>query len=263
MTQASEPGVSAVAARRQYRHPPIEEALCEIRFVPSTDWDPTVPGVFYQSIKPDYPAKPRTQNVLEAGVTLPDAAGTDGPSFQFRQNASRVQFRSADERRIVGVGPDVLSIHILRPYSSWETFREQIQKALDAYVSVAEPAGILRIGVRYINRIVVAAEVVELNEYFTSPPEPPDSLPQSLRSFLVRMDAVYESEPVRLVTTFASNSADEGQTAFILDIDVVAEPPDAVSIQEAMGIIDDLRAKERAGFESLITNKAREVFDAD
>lgn len=263
MTQASQPGASVVPDRRQYRNPPIEEALCEIRFAPGTEWDPTVPGLLYQALRSEYPAKPRTQNVVEAGVRIPDGPGDVGPSFQFRHNANRVQLRSEDEKRIVGVGPDVLSVHILRPYSSWEQFREQITSALAAYVGVAEPTGIVRIGVRYINRISVAAEIVELGDYFTSPPQPPDTLPQALRSFLVRMDAVYEGEPVRLVTTFASNDADDGKTAFILDIDVVGEWSDPVAVDDALDIIDDLRAKERAGFESLITNKAREIFDAD
>ena len=30
-------------ARRKYRNPPIEETLCEFRFAPSQEWDPTVP----------------------------------------------------------------------------------------------------------------------------------------------------------------------------------------------------------------------------
>ncbi len=231
--------------------------------MPSAEWDPTVPGLLYQSLKTDYPARPRSQNVVEAGVQLPDDAGDGGASFQFRHNRSRVQFRSEDEKRIVGVGEDVLSVHVLRPYSSWEQFREQIQSAVSAYDDVAKPVGIARIGVRYINRIVVDAEVVELSEYFTSPPNPPATLPQNLRSFLVRMDAAYEREPFRLVTTFASNDAAEGQTAFILDIDVIGEWPDPLDVGDAMGIIDNLRAKERSGFEALITDKARGLFDAD
>jgi len=38
--------------RCKYRNPPIEEALCEFRFVPSQDWDPTVPGRFHKKIPP-------------------------------------------------------------------------------------------------------------------------------------------------------------------------------------------------------------------
>lgn len=261
MSSASESGTPVVPGRRQYRNPPIEEALCEIRFVPGPEWDPTLPGLIYQSLKAEYPQKPRTQNVLEAGVTIPDGGG--GPSFQVQQNASRVQFRSADDRRLVGVGPDVLSAHLLRPYSSWEQFRDQIVQALAAYSSVAEPTAISRIGVRYINQIVLAADVVDLNEYFTSPPEPPETLPQTLRSFLVRMEAAYEDEPIRVITTFASNDAARGRTAFILDIDVVGEWPEQLGLESAMEAIDDLRSRERVAFESLITDRAREVFDAN
>ena len=263
MTQEPEIGERIVSGRRQYRNPPIEEALCEIRFSPDVEWDPTVPGLIYQKLRSDYPAKPRSESVVEARGRLSQSEGDDGLEFQLRQNANRVQFCSNDEKRIVRVGPSVLSAHVLRPYSSWESFRAQISNALDVYVDVTHPTAISQIGVRYINRIVVPADVVDLNDYFTSPPEPPDSLPQTIRSFLVRVDAMYEGEPVRLVTTFASESADRGQAAFVLDIDVVGKWSDLMPLGQALAIVDNLRMKEREAFESLITDKARCIFDAD
>ena len=54
-----------------------------------------------------------------------------------------------DQTRAVGVGPDVLSVHMLRPYqrpeppeeSGWDEFRPRIATALKAYWDVAEPVG--------------------------------------------------------------------------------------------------------------------------
>ena len=31
-------------ARRKYRNPPIEEAVCDIQFEPGSEWDPTMSG---------------------------------------------------------------------------------------------------------------------------------------------------------------------------------------------------------------------------
>jgi uncharacterized protein (TIGR04255 family) len=56
--------------RRKYRNPPIEEALCEFRFAPSQDWDPTVPGRFHEKIREIYPAKPREQRIAKAGFRM-------------------------------------------------------------------------------------------------------------------------------------------------------------------------------------------------
>lgn len=262
---AADPGLPPdEPKRRQYLRPPIEEALCEIRFAPGDEWDPTFPGFVYTSLKADYPAKPRAQGLLEAGLRLPDEGGAGGPSLHFRQEPYRVQFRSSDEKRIVAVGPDVLSAHLLRPYTSWENFKNQIDHAIDAYVSIAKPNGVTRIGIRYINRIVIDAEAVELDDYFTSPPDPPAAIPQRLRSFITRMDVAYDDGPYRIVTTFASNEAPEGKTAFLLDIDVIGEwPTEPLPVGEALAVVEDLRARERIAFEALITDSTRELFDAD
>ena len=170
---------------------------------------------------------------------------------------------SDDGKRIVRVGPNIMTVHLLKPYSSWEDFRTQIHKALEAYRRVTEPSGIVQIGIRYINRIVVEADVVELGEYFTSPPNPPQDLPQTLDAFLVRISAVYEGEPVRIVTTFASESSpNDDESFFILDIDVIGQWSDALTFEDAATHIEDLRVKERLGFEALITERARIIFDA-
>jgi hypothetical protein len=40
--------MSEQATRRQYKNPPIEEALAEFRFVPRQEWDLTIPGKIHQ-----------------------------------------------------------------------------------------------------------------------------------------------------------------------------------------------------------------------
>ncbi len=244
--------------RRQYRNPPIEEAFCEIRFTPSPDFDPTIPGLIYQRLQADYSAKPREQNTLEPDISLPIDPEQEA-SFKFKQ-ARRVQLRSNDDKRYISLGADVISIHIVRPYSSWEDFSNQISTALAAYETIAKPTGIARIEIRYINRIVVQAQVIELTDYFTSPPEPPKSLPQDIRSFLVRIDSQYD-DTTRLITTFASNDAGMDRVAVILDISVTRERISPIPIADASNIIDELRTIERFGFESSITDKARTLFD--
>ncbi len=245
------------AGRRRYRNPPIEEALCEFQFVPGPEWDLTMPGLIWERLKAEYPAKPRSQAV--STVQVGQQAG--GPSIELQQAPPRIQFRSADLRHLVAVGPGVLSVHMLRPYTGWEHLEARVASALLSYCSVAEPVGISRIGVRYINRIVVMAATVDLSDYFTSPPDPPSALPQQLASFIMRWESSFDDIDGRLVTTFASVPEDGEQCAFILDIDVIREWADPMPIQDAMVALNDLRARESVVFEALIQDKAREVFD--
>ncbi len=254
--------------RRQYKHPPIDEAICEIRFAPSSEWDLTVPGRFHAEIKTAYAGKPEQQKVeLEAGFQVGDQ--TSG-QLKLKQGIARVKFPTLDGRRLLSVGPDLIGIHLLRPYPpGWlEDFRPRIAFALDAYRRLFEPVGLRRVGVRYINRIVVPSERFDLGEYFTAPITIPDGLPTEIGAFLTRIESAYndstEESPIRLVLTFATlkEQAPE-KAAFLLDIDVIQEwPKDPLSLELALERIDDLRPRERVAFEALITENARELFDA-
>ena len=75
-----------------------------------------------------YPGKPRQQMAVE---TTWSALEDQPAKMMFRHGLAKVQLRTEDGRRIVGVGPDALSVHMLRPYQDpagcdegegWEEF---------------------------------------------------------------------------------------------------------------------------------------------
>lgn len=248
--------------RRKYRNPPIEEAICEFRFVPSQEWDPTVPGRFYEKIRETYSAKPREQRVVEAGFQV--SRQSVDSSMRLKQGVAKVQFPTEDGKRLVAIGPDVMSVHVLRPYPGWEEdFRSRITQALQAYEDVTAPKGVRQIGLRYINQIVLEGDSISLDEYFTSPPRTPDSFPKQTSAIFSRIESFYKDDPIRLVVTFASVQAPEGKSAFLLDLDLVWMSDDSIiAFDDVMNKVEELRHRERDAFEALITDRAREVFDA-
>lgn len=175
---------------------------------------------------------------------------------------------SEDGKRIVGIGPDVLSVHMLRPYQQraaggqvgWEEFRGRIDDALDAYWPLSKPKGVRRIGVRYINKIDIPKEAAKLDEYFRCAlPEVP-SLPKNVTGFVGRIEYQYV-DGVRLVLSQGTSSTTPDRKAFLLDIDVIWETEAPLSRDETLEKAEDLRNRERQAFEALITDKARELFD--
>lgn len=100
-------------ATPRYRNPPIIEAICEFYFAPGLNWDPTLPGKLHTKLKDDYPGRPRHQESVDLGVQLREGSS---PNFQFREGPKKVQLITENEKRIVGIGRDVLSVHMLRPY---------------------------------------------------------------------------------------------------------------------------------------------------
>jgi uncharacterized protein (TIGR04255 family) len=249
-----------VNERRQYRNPPIQEALCEIQFSSNADWDPTIPGRLYERLRDSYSGAPRQQ--LEGGFQL--AGDPSSASLRWQPGPPKVQFVTPEGDRLLSVGSNVLSVHILYPYRGWEEFRPRIEAALSAYEAIASPDGIRRIGVRYINRIIVKEDRLHLGDFFTTPPELPDELDVNITTFLLRIEAAYTDEPIRLIQTYASAEAEAGSAGFILDLDVIREwQTETLPIRDAMSHIDRLRDRERDAFEALITENARELFDAD
>ena len=255
-----------LAGRRQYRNPPIDEAVCEFHFRPGLDWDLTIPDQLHEVLGSEYPGKQLHQSVEVEVEIKPD----ERSSLRYDQGQSKVLFFTGDERRAVGVGRDVLSIHMLRPYQDpeapeecgWDEFRPRIVTALEAYQSIAEPRGVRRISVRYINRIVIPEPVVKIEEYVRCAPPTVQGLPDHMNSYISRTDYPWE-EGTRLVLAQGSILSGSDEIGFLLDINAYWETQEAVGQAEAMRRADRLRDIEREAFENVITDTARELFDAD
>ena len=174
---------------------------------------------------------------------------------------------------MVGVGPDVMSVHMLRPYqnsatletSGWDEFRPRIEKAIKAYWDVANPRGVSRIGVRYINKLVVPKRkegikhsLKELVE--CTPPDIPD-FPGMMDNLASRFEYTCPDNMKLALSQHLANAAD-GQFEFFLDIDVfwdiVDQPIDRKAVLKRT---DQLKKQENKIFEALITDKARENFN--
>ena len=253
--------------RRRYRNPPIDEAVCEFHFRPGPDWDLTIPGKLHSVLASEYGGKRRSQQFVDVGVEIKN----DEPSnLRYGQRLAKFLLFTGDETRAVGVGPDVLSVHMLRPYqkteepeeSGWDEFRPRIATALKAYWDVADPVGVRRISVRYINRIVIPEPVVRIEDYLRCAVPTVQGLPDAVNNFMSRTDYGYE-DGTHLVLAQGTFPPPSGDIGFLLDIDVYSEPAGLLTQTEALARTDRLRALERDAFEAVITEAARELFDAD
>ena len=251
----------------RYKKPPIEEAVCDIQFAPGTDWDPTMPGRIHERLKGVYSGKPRLQQFVEAQVQGLDTDGGASVSLQQRIARQRVQLLTSDGTRMVGLGAEQLTVHMLRPYSGWDEYRPRIEEALAAYREIAEPEAITRIGLRYVNRICIAGEgTPDLGRYFTVPPKfPPVDENIRVLSFFNRKEAEYTDAPIRFVVTFAEMEPALPQShEYLLDLDIIWINTDhPAPLDRAMALIDEMKIRHRNIFESLITNDARKLFDGD
>jgi uncharacterized protein (TIGR04255 family) len=244
-------------SRRQYKKPPIAEALCELRFDPTEGpgWDAIrTPALLLEAFQDHYPGEPQIQNL--AGVTQAES------SFTMSQT-TRIQFRDLAALRLVSVAPNLLSVHMLQPYSGWEDFQRQINHALNIYCNICRRSKLTRIGLRYINRIPIPASIDTIQAFFQCTPPPMVVPGMSPIGVLQRTEHLYE-DGVRLAVTFATLAPeqgvpDPGHGLYLLDLDLIWQAQTPTELGSAMPIIDDLHTKECEAFEASITDQLRGV----
>ena len=249
--------------KRNYRNPPIVEALVDFQFAPSKEWDPMVSLNFYNKIKDKYVGKPQERISILASIR--HSAGESSPSVETSQEFDRVQYPDHDGTSLVAVGRDVLSVHVLNPYPGWDEFLKKIEEAFNAFIEAAEPVGVTRVGLRYINKIEIpSTDAMNLRDYFSTPPSIPDEISVSMSNFFTRTESVYNDAPIRLAQTFGTSTAPEGVFGFLLDFDLVCMLTDEpLPFEQTLELVKDMRNREREAFESYITNTTREIFDAE
>src|SRR5688572_9501230 len=134
---------------RQLRNSPLSEAVCEIRFRPGAPWDAGVPGLIAHELREQFPER-RPAMRLDTSIE----AGPDMFRQQVTPVDSLVLVNEAEGSRVV-ISPHTISVGYGASYPGWERFAATIRLALGAYGEVAQPAGYQRLGLRYINRIVL------------------------------------------------------------------------------------------------------------
>jgi len=240
---------------RRYKNPPIIEALCEFRLQPDTQWDLTTPGLIYDRVKDAFESR-------EGGIVqeMQITSGKDGFNQQTRTREV-VRMFSKDKNRFMQVGPRLLSVHTLQPYPSWAMFKPLIERAFTALTETTNADAFQRVGLRYINRIEIAQQSVDLDDYFEFRPFLGQNLPQKTISFIVGCLLPYsDGRDVCKVEFTTAARGQPDQCSFILDLDYSNLSSEAVPIGGSLNWIENAHDKVTSLFEGCITDQSRKIF---
>ena len=138
----------------------------------------------------------------------------------------------------------------------------RFQSALEIFedeVGKFTPRGV---SLRYINRIVVPASPIEMTEYFTVPVVATHQPDAAIEEFVSRSRSVSPDGSIATTVTFASVGRHpvEGESAFILDIELEVPTPSDATFGTLGDLVGKLHYWENHEFESSITEKCRELF---
>lgn len=192
---------------------PIVEAAIDIRIVPSVKWDETSLQRELKQRLPDYPKIVPLRGArfeINAKKLLNPAVEDFG--------CVSLKLHSGDNLHIAQFNKDAFVFSRLKPYENWEQFSAEALRLWGIYYELLKPKQVTRIGLRFINRISIKQEKVELADYYKYPPVLKE-LNWTLAHYLHHdvMQVPETSYRVNLIKTVQNVP---GEIGLILDIDV-------------------------------------------
>lgn len=240
---------------RTYNKPPILEAVCDFRFSSSQPWDWTIPGLFYERIKENFPFR----------ETLATVETTVDPNQNrlTQQSQPKIRFVSEERSGVIQVAPHNLSIHQLRPYDNWVHFKSRILEYLQIYQEVAGEAFPIRLGLRYVNQIDLPFTDVKLEEFFRVLPQVPSPIPQDFSSFLFNVEVAYNSPESGLRIIFGTVlSENVNHTVYVLDLDMFSSEQAIPSGNQVAEWLEITHERIEVVFDAAFTDRTRcEIFE--
>lgn len=168
--------------------------------------------------------------------------------------------KTADKQEAVQFRTDAFAFSRLHPYTSWEEVLPKAAALWASYRESVKPERLVRLGVRYINRLRLP-QPVDLAGYLTAPPTLPETLPFALRSYLTRL-VLHDLEAGNSVTvTQASEpSTDEDHIVVLLDLDAFRDVDMEPGDERVMPILESLRHLKNRAFFGNISERTAEMF---
>ena len=174
-----------------------------------------------------------------------------------------MRFRSADRGHIINIHRDGMIFSRLSPYQDWEQFQEEGLRLWDVFSCLTKAETISRVGVRFINQIILPQGEVNCESYMTSPPSPPENMSMPFLGFMHQGIFQVPESPYSVMITKTIQSPSpttNNRFALILDIDVFTNMPRPTKTARLEACLKDMRWLKNKAFFGSITEKARELF---
>ena len=240
------------------RRAPIVEALIDFRVAPA-------PGIALEGIEPlhetirvDFPVQ-RTIRFAHGHMDLSDIAK---PVATANAGVTGFRYETQDATRIIQARLDGFTFSRLRPYKDWADLRDNARRLWQAYTAVAHPDRVVRIGLRYINRLELPLPVSGLEDWLHTRPDLLNTMPTIADVFMRVMFPLQHQNAFAVITEAIDRSEDVvGVLPLILDIDVFREGAFTPDGDEMWEVLETFRTTKNHLFFNSITPKTRRLFE--
>jgi uncharacterized protein (TIGR04255 family) len=233
---------------------PIVEAAIDIRVVPSVKWDETS---LQSELKRRLPDFPRIETIHQARYQLTIGKQNNPPVEDL--GCVGLKLHSNSNLHIAQFNKGAFVFSRLKPYEDWERFSGEALRLWSIYYELLKPTEVMRIGLRFINRITIKQEKIELADYYKYPPEPLKELNWQLGGFL-HHDVILVPETQYLVNLIKTVQDIPGDRGLILDIDVFRGKHFEYNEPSLKQFLEEMRwVKNKIFFTSLIDKIIQEL----
>lgn len=240
-----------------FPNPPITEALLDIRVnLPKETTLETL--LFFQNeIKEHFPnKKERHTGTFQIKTGAPPEVLTSS------DRTDGYMFYASDNKKIAQARLYGFTFNKLKPYSKWETFSQEAKYLWEHYVEIAKPVNIVRLALRYINRVELPLPFNDFKEYVLTTPEIAPGIPQGLAGFFTQLVIPNVEIQATAIVTETIEKIDEKSNVqpLIFDIDVSRNTILEPLAKDIWSIMEDLRNFKNQIFMMSFTDKAKELF---
>lgn len=242
---------------KKYKNSPISEAVCEIAFNSSSVPTEEMLLLVKQNLQSDFPVLKKVVQGTSEVIFSPENPKIENKDIEYLD-----QLFTKDEKGLVQLNKNKISIHRLNSYDGWDNFFDSIKKVGSAYLANTKQDSVRRIGIRYINRIEIPGNSFKIEDYFNLYPKIVGSnIEHPIASFMIGTEFVYnEGRDICRVILTTDPGVKSSNTIFILDIDYSSTEVECNTdkifdwFSAGHENISDL-------FESILTSKTKELID--
>lgn len=248
------------AAPLKLAHPPIIEAVVDIRCDMPPAFDlAALEAPAHDLFRAQYPTLRKQLIEKHSFVKHGDAP----PTISATQGLLAFQFHTEDGQQLVQVRAEGFSFNRLVPYTNFDDYLPEIERAWSLFVRLAAPVQVREVRLRYINRLPLPAVEgrLEFNDFLKTGPRLPDEKKLHFIGFFNQHAAVDVETGNQVTIILTMQPPEKDVVPLIFDIDAVArgntEPNDWPWI---LSKLVSLRSLKNEVFANTLTDKCLNLF---
>lgn len=239
---------------------PIVESVIDIRSMPSVSLDEATIREAVSQQLPDYNYLD-TQHETVHEVKFSPEGGIEPRVLDPVLMGFRFQHK--DQPQIVKFNKDGFVFSRLEPYVSWEDFVQESLGLWALYIELTKPEEVNRIGLRFINRILMPTGESLFEEYLQPAPSAPNGFDVPFYNYMHKdtLSVPGHQYSINLIKAIEPPRPDEGVgVGLILDIDVFTLQGVRLHRESVVQCLHEMRWLKNKVFFGSITKKAQESF---